>query len=285
MSIKKNDKGFTFIELILYMAILSIFMVAVVGLMGSAIKSYRTVNARKTLQTSATETYDSISDMLMSAVDVKIYGTAYHTVTNAGVTSYDIATEALFVVPEDTWTTKDGDSTNKLYYDSGMPVSLMVNKMPGSGMAAIVPGAVFDISTIKSFADSATVTSPSTDETVMIDIKAIYIRYASGLDSSGNTIYTDCTISYDDAADKLYMYREDNPADVGKFHYMDSNCTDASQYVFCKNVSNFRLQTSPETGTFGIILELEDNVTSTSYDAKGVVSLRNSFVLKKHEWD
>lgn len=285
MNNKKNNKGFTFIELILYMAILAIFMVAVVSLMGSAIKSYRTMNARKQLQSSATETYDTISDMLMSAVDVKIYGTAYHTVTNAGVTSYEQITDALFVVPEDTWYT--GDSANKLYYASGSPVSISVDNLSGGALA---PSAVFDIATIKSFADSS-VTAPSTDDTVMISVNSLYIRYASGLDDAGSTIYSECTISYDDAADKLYMYRVDesdatfDPVNIGKIYWMDSNYSSASNYVLCKNVSDFKLQVSPETGTFAVVLELDDNATSASYESKGVVSLRNSFVLKKHEWN
>lgn len=38
---RKNNKGFTFVELILYMAILGIFMVAVMSLVGSTVASDR----------------------------------------------------------------------------------------------------------------------------------------------------------------------------------------------------------------------------------------------------
>ena len=285
MNNKKNNKGFTFIELILYMAILSIFMVAVVSLMGSAIKSYRTMNARKQLQSSATETYDTISDMLMGAVDVRIYGSAYHEETASNVSSYVELTDQVFIVPSDD---EYADDNNILYYSSNSnPVTLTVNKLSGGSVSFAT---VYDIGSIKSFADT-TVTAPSTDDTVMITVNAIYIRYASGLDASGNTVYSECTISYDDDADKLYMYRVDesdasfDTANIGKIYWMDSTYTNASEYVFCKNVSDFKLQVSPETGTFGVVLELNDNATSASYESKGVVSLRNSFVLKKHEWN
>ena len=65
MICRNKDKGFTFIELILYMAILGIFMVAVMSLISTTVASHKKQSSRQKLQSQATETYDAIADILM----------------------------------------------------------------------------------------------------------------------------------------------------------------------------------------------------------------------------
>ena len=77
MICRNKDKGFTFIELILYMAILGIFMVAFMSLISTTVASHKKQSSRQKLQSQATETYDAIADILMGASDIKIDGTAY----------------------------------------------------------------------------------------------------------------------------------------------------------------------------------------------------------------
>lgn len=68
MICRNKDKGFTFIELILYMAILGIFMVAVMSLISTTVASHKKQSSRQKLQSQATETYDAIADILMGQV-------------------------------------------------------------------------------------------------------------------------------------------------------------------------------------------------------------------------
>ena len=70
MICRNKDKGFTFIELILYMAILGIFMVAVMSLISTTVASHKKQSSRQKLQSQATETYDAIADILMGASDI-----------------------------------------------------------------------------------------------------------------------------------------------------------------------------------------------------------------------
>lgn len=104
---KNNNKGFTFIELVLYIGILSVFMVAVTSLVGTVVSSNRKMTNRKKIQNEAGETYDTISDMIMGATDVKILGSAYVATTSAGVTSYS-PVSGVFIVPDDTDTKGSG---------------------------------------------------------------------------------------------------------------------------------------------------------------------------------
>ena len=98
-----RNKGFTFIELILYMAILGIFMVAVMSLIASTVASHKKQSSRQKLQSQATETYDAVADVLMGASDVKIDGSAY---VQTG-SSYKKVTGS-FIVPDETYTKSDG---------------------------------------------------------------------------------------------------------------------------------------------------------------------------------
>jgi hypothetical protein len=54
--------------------------------------------------------------------------------------------------------------------------------------------------------------------------------------------------------------------------------------VLANNVTNFQLQVNPDDDSVAIVIEFEDSKTGEDYDVTGVVGLRNSFVLKKHEW-
>ena len=274
---KDNNKGFTFIELVLYMGILAIFMVAVTNLMGSVTASNRKMTTRKKVQTMASETYESVSDMFMGAVDVKIYGTAYISVTNDNATSYSEVT-GVFLVPESDYTKEE--STGKLIIPGG--TTYYTEEIDG------VSKNCYDIADIKSFGD---VDSPSTDTKTYITADSnglmyVYIKYASDIDSSNsdkNSIYTCCTLKYDAGSDKIYISRVAS-TDTSNYAIAEGKFVIGTE-VFCKYVSDFYLQVNPDEDSFAVTLDLEDSDTAVSYDVNGVVSLRNSYVLKAHSWN
>lgn len=274
---KNTNKGFTFIELVLYIGILSIFMIAVTTLVGTVTASNRKMTSRKKIQNEASETYDAISDMFMGATDVQLMGDAYIETTTAGVTSYN-SVSGVFVVPEDTDIKQDD---GKLKTAGGVGYRTVNKGTPGSySFSACSP--CYDIADIKSFGDA---TAPSTDTETFITADAsgklyIKIRYASGLDTTtGDSIMTTCTLVYNDADDKIYVYKTNG----GSNAFVDASGKDDS--VLCKNVKDFKLQVNPEDDSFAVILSLEDPITAASYDVQGVVNMRNSYVLKKHKWD
>lgn len=279
---KTDNRGFTFIELILYMAILAVFMVAVTSLVGSTVASNRKISSRKKLQTQATETYDTIAEMLMAASDVRIHGAAYIGTTSSGVLSYSKVEHSNFLIPGSDGTEDNKDASGQLVKNGG--VAVRTQRLVKSGYyVTMYP--CYDIADIKPFLDTA---SPSTDEQTYIDIEHLFIKYASGIDSStGDNIYTYCTLSYDKTKKNIYIYRISS--DEAGF-----NSTQHTQYMYdysdkdgnilCKNVESFKLQVNAETGTIAILLDFKDSKANVTYDLGGVVSLRNSYVLKKHEW-
>lgn len=276
---KNTNKGFTFIELVLYIGILSVFMIAVTTLVGTVTASNRKMTSRKKIQNEASETYDAISDMFMGATDVQLMGNAYVATTAAGVTSYSSVSGA-FVVPSDTDTKQDDGKLKTAGGVGDRYVKMTTSANPGS---YTTKSPCYDIADIKSFGDAA---SPSMDTETFITADAsgklyIKIQYASGLDTTtGDSIMTECTLVYNDADDKIYVYKNNVS---GTDTFVDASGEDDG--VLCKNVKDFKLQVNPEDDSFAVILSLEDPITAASYDVQGVVNMRNSYVLKKHKWD
>lgn len=70
----KSNNGFTLIELVIALAMLAFIMTAVSALMGSSVLNFRKDKANISIQNSAQSTYDKLSDIIMQARDVTIYG-------------------------------------------------------------------------------------------------------------------------------------------------------------------------------------------------------------------
>ena len=288
-----KNKGFTFIELILYMAILGIFMVAVMTLVGSTVASHKKIKSRQKLETQADEAYDTISSMLMGASNVKIDGDAY---VGSG-TSYMKVT-ASYIVPDDTM--QKAGAGSRLLYKSGPVADVTQETVSNDGVKLAVTNTSFcyDIADIKPFSGEGA----SLDEQTFIDTKYLWIQYSSSLN---DTSY--CSIGYDKDKKKLYIYRTElNDNDRVKaekdlksgdddkvrdaqakldpcMKYVDVKSTSGT--VLANNVESFQLQVNPDDGSMAVIIGLKDSKTGEKYEVTGVVGIRNSFVLKKHEWN
>ena len=290
MICRNKDKGFTFIELILYMAILGIFMVAVMSLISTTVASHKKQSSRQKLQSQATETYDAIADILMGASDIKIDGTAY---VQTG-TSFTQVT-GIFIVPEDTYVKSSG-SGSTLRKQGGV-ADVIQDIVSDSGVIKKKSNS-YDIADVKPFGGAGA----SEDVHTFIDADYLWVQYSSELDKTAF-----CTITYSKTDKKLYVFRQEmsdetlnqakqdlkssDSAKVNQAQAVLSSCTkyvDASSKkgtVLANNVKSFQLQVNPADNSVAVIIGFEDTKTKETYKVTSVVGLRNSFVLKKHEWD
>lgn len=290
MICRNKDKGFTFIELILYMAILGIFMVAVMSLISTTVASHKKQSSRQKLQSQATETYDAIADILMGASDIKIDGTAY---VQTG-TSFTQVTGS-FIVPEDTYV-KSAGSGSTLRKQGGV-ADVIQDIVSDSGVIKKKSNS-YDIADVKPFGGAGA----SEDVHTFIDADYLWVQYSSELDKTAF-----CTITYSKTDKKLYVFRQEmsdetlnqakqdlkssDSAKVNQAQAVLSPCTkyvDASSKkgtVLANNVKSFQLQVNPADNSVAVIIGFEDTKTKETYKVTSVVGLRNSFVLKKHEWD
>jgi len=285
MICRNKDKGFTFIEL---MAILGIFMVAVMSLISTTVASHKKQSSRQKLQSQATETYDAIADILMGASDIKIDGTAY---VQTG-TSFTQVTGS-FIVPEDTYV-KSAGSGSTLRKQGGV-ADVIQDIVSDSGVIKKKSNS-YDIADVKPFGGA------SEDVHTFIDADYLWVQYSSELDKTAF-----CTITYSKTDKKLYVFRQEmsdetlnqakqdlkssDSAKVNQAQAVLSSCTkyvDASSKkgtVLANNVKSFQLQVNPADNSVAVIIGFEDTKTKETYKVTSVVGLRNSFVLKKHEWD
>ena len=290
MICRNKDKGFTFIELILYMAILGIFMVAVMSLISTTVASHKKQSSRQKLQSQATETYDAIADILMGASDIKIDGTAY---VQTG-TSFTQVTGS-FIVPEDTYV-KSAGSGSTLRKQGG--VADVIQDIVSDSCVIKKKSNSYDIADVKLFGGAGA----SEDVHTFIDADYLWVQYSSELDKTAF-----CTITYSKTDKKLYVFRQEmsdetlnqakqdlkssDSAKVNQAQAVLSSCTkyvDASSKkgtVLANNVKSFQLQVNPADNSVAVIIGFEDTKTKETYKVTSVVGLRNSFVLKKHEWD
>ena len=290
MICRNKDKGFTFIELILYMALLGIFMVAVMSLISTTVASHKKQSSRQKLQSQATETYDAIADILMGASDIKIDGTAY---VQTG-TSFTQVTGS-FIVPEDTYV-KSAGSGSTLRKQGGV-ADVIQDIVSDSGVIKKKSNS-YDIADVKPFGGAGA----SEDVHTFIDADYLWVQYSSELDKTAF-----CTITYSKTDKKLYVFRQEmsdetlnqakqdlkssDSAKVNQAQAVLSSCTkyvDASSKkgtVLANNVKSFQLQVNPADNSVAVIIGFEDTKTKETYKVTSVVGLRNSFVLKKHEWD
>lgn len=290
MICRNKDKGFTFIELILYMAILGIFMVAVMSLISTTVASHKKQSSRQKLQSQATEIYDAIADILMGASDIKIDGTAY---VQTG-TSFTQVTGS-FIVPEDTYV-KSAGSGSTLRKQGGV-ADVIQDIVSDSGVIKKKSNS-YDIADVKPFGGAGA----SEDVHTFIDADYLWVQYSSELDKTAF-----CTITYSKTDKKLYVFRQEmsdetlnqakqdlkssDSAKVNQAQAVLSSCTkyvDASSKkgtVLANNVKSFQLQVNPADNSVAVIIGFEDTKTKETYKVTSVVGLRNSFVLKKHEWD
>ena len=290
MICRNKDKGFTFIELILYMAILGIFMVAVMSLISTTVASHKKQSSRQKLQSQATETYDAIADILMGASDIKIDGTAY---VQTG-TSFTQVTGS-FIVPEDTYV-KSAGSGSTLRKQGGV-ADVIQDIVSDSGVIKKKSNS-YDIADVKPFGGAGA----SEDVHTFIDADYLWVQYSSELDKTAF-----CTITYSKTDKKLYVFRQEmsdetlnqakqdlKSSDSAKVNQAQAVLSSSTKYVdasskkgtvLANNVKSFQLQVNPADNSVAVIIGFEDTKTKETYKVTSVVGLRNSFVLKKHEWD
>lgn len=256
-----NQKGFSFVELLIVLAILSIVMIALSQFMGTSVMAYQRTNADITVHNSAQQTYNQISNSIMQANDVYV----------CGMTSTAETFNLMIKADEDSLSTlgfgsKDGKKENNRlvsYNASGVKDGNVYNKKSGAKLKWIyaVDGNKFTIQTFYRINGAAT------------DTKYIICKQQEkAYDSSGNGFYKDIYVYYylDEKEHDLYMWKSDSLN-----MYVTKQTDDAE--IFCENVTGFK--TSSDTDGNGLQVELQFEDRKMEYNSNGMIKIRNSNVL------
>ena len=298
---KKNNSGFTLVELIIAMAILAIIMTAVASLMGSSVASHRKQKAEIKVHTSAQETYNQISDSIMQAREVVIAG--YEVASeydfselgsDAGVTPSliyyvkDDEMKAYIISHPNVYGTTGASTSNvKLFSEIDSNKTLYVKKL------AIMTSVPLDIAAvpvrevrIDARPVSVTLHDNLDDSLVKIDIKST---------ASGTDAFTQC-----DNLVHIYTFDGENMYYEKQYSYMISLndminplatsssasrvYNDGLSYVKTSNGTNITnisacsVSVDDKNGSIGI--DIDFNSKNMTYTTKGMINIRNSYVLK-----
>ncbi|MBQ9277769.1 MAG: type II secretion system protein [Lachnospiraceae bacterium] len=281
----KSNNGFTLIELVIALAMLAFIMTAVSALMGSSVLSFRKSKANISVQNSAQATYDKMSDVIMQAKRVVIYG-------------YEISSDVDFehLKPGDdasgTLTPKyyvSNQATKKELTDSGInEANITVVSSVSKDTKIYVKKMIIDISV--PIEEITAVDSSYTEATTGVEVfdalhtgKKVKInKIEDGVYDANDTLRNTFTF------DKNSMYYERQYAlQTGKNDLMGANpennlYTNVFNYATLgsDSVTGCIATIDSKNGAIGLNLYFYDKNMRFSTD--GMVKLRNSDVLENN---
>lgn len=280
---KLNNKGFSFVELVIAVAILAVIMVSISTFMGSTTAVYTRTTKDNEVQIEAQNVYNTITNSIMQAnkVIIMLYddaGDAYANHDNyvsdnqPGVVGFD-STDGKLVTY---------DSTSKKYKPVKNFQIPIVNKAGQHGNYNLNGDGIKAFQYLK--------TLNGTDyEYKECPVRALFVEYQT---KKADGTYGIANITYHVSKDgKLYMNRHDEDDATWTISGSD---TYEGRIDFTENADNllssklnytdhincgFKVVVDADANSIGIALDFK-NATIT-YDSMGMTKIRNSNVLTK----
>ncbi len=282
---KLNNRGFTFVELILAVAILSIVMISIVHFMTTTSTVYSRSNRDNEVQSQAQDVYQMISSCLMQANTVILYGYA----KDASTGSYEAVAK---------YYVSDGmevvcDKAARMHNTSGVLCNAKEKELRylipcrtgigsgGTSISTIYNTAVYGFQWLKQ-------DSGGTEELTEVKVEDLYMEYQTKVGSGYETCYL--TVHYDDVDGKLYLNRHyiSEPACAASLGmtaagrlkvYMDS--TELEENLLCQTLGadGFLVVVYDENDSIGLNMDF-DNYKMT-YDSQGMIKIRNKNTLMR----
>ncbi len=299
---KKNNSGFTLVELIIAMAVLAFLMTAIGSLMGSSIASHKKQKAEIRVHTSAQETYNQITDSIMQAKNVVVVGYVSSTEfdfldpgTDVGATPQLVyyvkdAEMKEFIKNNPTvYGTTDaasiGDANIKLFSEFDNSKYFYVKKIAIMTSVPLdmteVPSSIIDAQTSTEIKLRDQLADPSNNEVVVkidrtasgTDVYSEYDNVVHIYTFDGANMYYEKQYSFmTNLNDKIAGINKDACLYNSGFSYVSSGGTNPVDITGC------RATIDAKNGAIGVDLMFNDR--NMTYTTNGMVNIRNSYVLK-----
>ena len=259
-------------ELIIAMAILALLMTAICGLMGVQMTSFKKTKADITVQNSAQETYDNITDAIMQAKNIRLEG---YVITSGNKFEFDETNVGAVV---------SGTDVSEAIYMRGSDIEALPSEQQ-LGKS--------DFMTLKT-TDGAGTTSYTE-----VYITKLTIKYAVPMDisavpadkqSEASALSVDtCTAVYEFDGKNMYLSRtyeymttlNDTASGADKSNQLYSSSLNYVELADGTTITGAVATVDAENNSIGIELMFADK--SMSYTTLGMVNIRNSYVLKDFE--
>lgn len=307
--IKKNNSGFTLIELIIAMAVLAFLMTAVGTLMGSSIASHRKQKAEISVHTSAQETYNQITDSIMQAKEIVIIGYEVGTPYDFAKPGVDVGATPDLVCYVKSEEMKTFIKNNPSVYGTSEAVSIdpanirlftefdnaaNANKTFYVKKLAIMTSVPIDITCVPSgqIKEDTTAYYKLQDKLSNLGVEQVKIEKtttASGLDAL--TEYDNLVHIYTFEGNNMYYERQysfmttlnDMITPVGTSTKASCLYNEGLSYVSTSGTGAYDISActaviDADNGAIGV--EIEFNNKNMTYTTQGMINIRNSYVLK-----
>ncbi len=314
---QKNNSGFTLIELIIAIAVLAFLMTAISSLMGSSVFANKKAQNDLTVQTSAQDVYNKITDTVMQAKKVYVFGYTFSGTPNfsksgeAATGNPDLKIYAVF----DKRTYYKTDSTGA--YDEAKTIdankTAIVLELHNLGYTSVSPANIKFFSELAptdelyvqklivlsampinlADASSNTFTSSATDLKINNNLKGgVLDTIKKNTSVTGDMVYSDydtmmTVFTFDE--DKLYLEQ--------RFAYMTdlndyiSDWSDADELKNCLYSDSIGYNTTDGDTISGCVAKIDYNNGAIGFDlffnkknmtytSLGMVNVRNSYILK-----
>lgn len=303
---RNKNKGFSFIELIIIVAILSIIMLMVSSIMSSTVSAYTRTNADNKVQATAQETYDRMANHIMMAQGVKIKTKRFDVYTKTIVTDMDGNEISSVESPSKGYVGfsvgKDIDELCNVS-DDDITINSIGFLCMNNASHTILSG-YNGVIVPFNYLNSTTVTKNATANEI-----TTVIKYADLETNNLNVLYADNDYYY--VARYLFEPPEDDGSTEGKIYLVIVNTnlkvedefkgTDAEKLVYkkaklkflgtfdnsinteenllCTGVENFHIITDGNGNSLGINMDFTKR--NKKYDSKGMILIRNTNVLAR----
>lgn len=254
-----NNRGFTFIELVIAVAMLTIIMGSIVQFMSAATVTYSRTNHDNEVQSQAQDVYDTINSCIMQANKVVLYG--------------DIGAGDEYFISDDQPKVENIDPTSgKLLNKSKKVLKFSLPYTEGTG---IIPNAI----SAKAFSILSDHPDTGPNQYTDVKVKAIYFEYQTK--RSGAT-YEDCyaTFFYDSTDGRLYLNR--HYSSEGDTYKGVMDMTKKKESILCKTLEKtdgFKVTVDADANCIGLVLKFDNY--KMSYETLGMTKIRNGKVLTR----
>ena len=314
MKIKTKNSGFSLIELVIAIAVLSFLMLAVSSFMGSSVMHTKKAKVEVRLQAQAQETYSLITDTIMQASDIIIGGYTvsaadeskidFRDVSKAGkdcgasltkkyyVRDKDLA-DAIILSPR-SYGILDAVSTSDFVYFKDLDPNTKIY-VTFLRVESAVPIDIMQVPSSNPNANSQNLNNALTGEEVTVERKEVQTKNEAGVVTKTEMVYikkdTQVSTFYFEGQNMYYgreyafMTKLNDPVnminDESKKQHLYSKyfaSVVGSQGAVSKNISGCVATVNADDGTVGI--NLSYNKSSMIYETVGRVNTRNTHVLK-----
>jgi prepilin-type N-terminal cleavage/methylation domain-containing protein len=307
-----KNKGFSLVELLIAIAILSIIMVMVSAFMTSTLKASTKTKLDMRLQSEAQQIYYQMSDILMQATYIRVTTKdgAFYQYDSSGDEFTEVTTTGTQkdFVPDNycNYQANTGTDSKKVIVDFN---SFMLMSEDGTKTypdAKESGGSAIDIDSDDTLKNdplqSFRVFSMAEGTPLYIVPEYIYIEYSTkGTESTtetggkvtGTSVKKGCVLfKYDGTEKKIYMFRSSDTDDVPTtMHFstarkmLENNITSSTSdfstnNIIADNVKNFYFSADSDANSIDIALDFENNKSKGHrYHLKQTINFRNSNVL------